>query len=50
MWQSIYSALTNVLRTDPDKQPPATLNNQEKIWASGFDEKVSFRHRKGVGR
>jgi len=50
MWQSIYSCLTNVLRTDPDKQPPATLNNQEKIWASGFDEKVSFRHRKGAGK
>lgn len=46
MWQSVYHCLTNVLRVNPDKQPPASLSNQERIWASGFDEKVSFRHRK----
>lgn len=46
MWQSVYHCLTNVLRVNPDKQPPATVSNQERIWASGFDEKVSFRHRK----
>lgn len=46
MWQSIYHCITNVLRKNPDKQPPVTVSNQERIWASGFDEKMSFRHRK----
>lgn len=44
MWQNIYSVLTNILRKDPDKEPPCTISNEEKIWAAGFDTKTSFRN------
>lgn len=45
MWQSIYTVLTNVLRDNPDKQPPHSVNNTERILAAGFDLKTSFRKR-----
>lgn len=44
MWQNISHLLSNVLRRSPDKEPPCTVNNAERIQAAGFDEKTSFRH------
>lgn len=43
MWQSIYEVLTAVLRKDPDKEPPRTVSNEERIDAAGFDRRTSFR-------
>jgi hypothetical protein len=44
MWQDIYSTLTTVLRKNPDKEPPITVSNDERIEAAGFDLKTSFRN------
>ena len=44
MWQNIYDCLTNVLRKNPDKEPPLTIGNDDRIEAAGFDLKSSFRH------
>lgn len=44
MWQSIYSTLINVLRKNPDKEPPAKTEEKYRIEAAGFDLKTSFRH------
>jgi hypothetical protein len=44
LWQDIYATLTNVLRKNPDKEPPVTVANEYKIHAAGFDLKTSFRH------
>jgi hypothetical protein len=43
VWQEIYHVLSNVLRTNPDKEPPLQVNNEERIQAAGFDEN-SFRN------
>lgn len=42
-WQLVYEALTSILRKDPDKEPPRTVSNEERIIAAGFDKR-SFRH------
>ena len=44
MWQNLYTTLTSVLRRDPDKEPPLTISNSDRIEAAGFDVKTSFRH------
>jgi len=44
MWQNIYTTLTNALRNDPDKDPPVTLANNQRIEKAGFDLKTSFRN------
>lgn len=44
MWQEIFSTLTDVLRKNPDKEPPVMLSNNDRIHAAGFDLKSSFRH------
>lgn len=44
MWQDIYTTLSSVLRKDPDKAPPVTLANDDRVHAAGFDLKTSFRH------
>ena len=44
MWQDIYTTMTSVLRKNPDKEPPLTVNNEERIQAAGFDLKTSFRN------
>lgn len=44
MWQNIYSTMTNVLRKNPDKEPPVKISNQDKIVKAGFDLKTSFRN------
>lgn len=44
MWQNIYTCLTNVLRKNPDKEPPVEVAEKYKIHAAGFDLKTSFRH------
>lgn len=44
MWQDIYDVLTNVLRHNPDKAPPVTIANDDRIHAAGFDLKTSFRN------
>ena len=44
MWQNIYSTMTNVLRPNPDRDPPVEISNRDKISKAGFDLKTSFRH------
>lgn len=44
MWQDIYSTITNVLRTNPDKAPPVQVAEKYRIQEKGFDLKTSFRH------
>jgi hypothetical protein len=44
MWQNIFHVLSNVLRRNPDKEPPCTVNNEERIQAAGFDLRTSFRN------
>jgi hypothetical protein len=44
MWQDIYATLTNVLRKNPDKEPPVKVEEKYRIHAAGFDLKTSFRH------
>jgi hypothetical protein len=44
MWQNVYSTLTNVLRPNPDKDPPVTIADKDKIVKAGFDLKTSFRN------
>ena len=36
--------MNNVLRKSPDKEPPVTIGNDDRIEAAGFDLKTSFRH------
>ena len=43
MWQNIYSTIQNVLRANPDKEVPVTLENKDRIQKAGFDLKTSFR-------
>ena len=43
-WQEIYSVMQNVLRKNPDKEPPLTIGNEDRIEAAGFDLKTSFRN------
>lgn len=43
MWQNIYATLTNVLRSNPDKEPPVEICDKDKIVKAGFDLKTSFR-------
>ena len=43
MWQGIYQTLSNVLRGNPDKNPPVELDDKMKIQKAGFDVKTSFR-------
>lgn len=44
IWQELVDVLENVLRDSPDKEPPKSVNNTERIIAAGFDLKTSFRH------
>ena len=44
MWQDIYATITNVLRHNPDKAPPVTVEEKYRIEAAGFDLKTSFRN------
>lgn len=44
MWQNLFHVLSNVLRTSPDKEPPCTVGNEDRIEAAGFDLRSSFRH------
>ncbi len=44
VWQEIYATLTNVLRKNPDKEPPVRIANNDRIHAAGFDLKTSFRN------
>lgn len=44
VWQSIYSTIQDVIRTNPDKLPPVEVANEFKIHAAGFDLKTSFRN------
>jgi|SRR5579859_3614037 len=44
MWSQIYTTLVSVLRNDPDKAVPVTLDNDARIEKAGFDLKSSFRH------
>lgn len=44
MWQSIYSTIINVLRSNPDKAPPVQVAEKYRIEGAGFDLKTSFRH------
>lgn len=46
MWQNIYYFISNEIRTNPDKNPPVQLSNNDKIVKAGFDLKTSFRKRK----
>jgi hypothetical protein len=43
MWQAIYGVLQNVLRDNPDKNPPVLLTNDSRIQKAGFDLVTSFR-------
>lgn len=45
-YQEIESYIVNVLRTNPDKEPPVQIDDKDKIDQHGFDKKISFRHRK----
>lgn len=44
MWQNIYYTFTNIIRRNPDKEPPVEIANDDRIQKAGFDLKTSFRH------
>lgn len=50
VWKSIYFALQNVLRVNPDKLPPVMVANDDMIVEKGFDLKTSFRGREPKNR
>jgi hypothetical protein len=45
MYKCITAYFQNVINTSPDKEPPAEVDNKQKILQHGFDTKISFRHR-----
>lgn len=46
LFYDISFFMTNVLRDNPDVQPPVEVSDKDKIPQHGFDLKQSFRHRK----
>lgn len=44
LYQEIDYWIGNVLKDNPDKNPPVEVDNKHKIISNGFDLKTSFRH------
>lgn len=44
MWQNLYHVFQNVLRKNPDKDPPCVIANDDRVEAAGFDLETSFRN------
>jgi hypothetical protein len=44
IYTEIYFFMSNVLRKNPDINPPVEIDNKHKILSAGFDLKTSFRN------